>query len=444
MKRQVWIDLTDLSRWTAHMTGIQRVVYNVAFHFHEKGTARFFAYNRDQGFHEVDFALISEVLRGPHLKAAAAKQPGFPLRQIHLALSFPSRASGALYRRTSFAFQERFRGTRAQILRQVQDARLQRSGVQPAPPVAHPFSDGDVLLLLGASWSDNHILALSVIKRTVRLSIVHAIMDLIPVKLPQFFVFGIGRDFMTHMFDVFSVSDHLLAISENTRLDAIEFQQRMNLPAVPISVFRLGDNSASTPAEVGPDPSIVPGEYVLAVGTLEVRKNYLALYNAWVIAAESGKPFPKLVIVGQTGWLADDFMYQAQADPRVADSIVILRSVGDEELAWLYANCLLTAYPSWYEGWGLPVGESLHFGKLCIASSASSVPEIAGDLIDYCAPYDVRGFYETIRRYVDDPAALAEREARIAREYVPTSWERSYDDCVVALEALEAGTGASE
>jgi glycosyltransferase involved in cell wall biosynthesis len=439
MTRHVWIDLTDLGRWTGHMTGIQRVVFNVAARYHEHGTARFFAFTRGVGFREVDFA---DVAAGMALGGPTHTQPSAARSFMHLAMGFPARSAGALYRRTTPGFKDFFRRTRSELLERRMELQLRRRGVQEQQAMPHPFGSGDVLLLLGASWSENHIPALNVIKRGLDVTVVHAIMDLIPIRLPQFFVDGIGREFLHHMFEVFAVSDHLLAISENTKKDSEQFQRDMSLPQVPISVFRLGDDSTATVADSSPDPRVVPGAYVLAVGTLEVRKNYIALYNAWVIAAEAGTPMPTLVIVGQPGWLADDFIYQAQADPRVEGKIVLLTSVGDEHLAWLYANCLFTAYPSWYEGWGLPVAESLHYGKLCVASSTSSVPEIAGDLIEYREPHDARGFYEVISRYANDPDALAAAEARIAAEYAPTTWERSYADTRAAIAAITAGDAA--
>ena len=60
----------------------------------------------------------------------------------------------------------------------------------------------------------------------------------------------------------------------------------------------------------------------------------------------------------------------------------------DVELALLYRKCLLTMFPSLAEGWGLPVGESLAYGKICIASRAGAIPEVGGELVDYVDPYD--------------------------------------------------------
>jgi glycosyltransferase involved in cell wall biosynthesis len=78
-----------------------------------------------------------------------------------------------------------------------------------------------------------------------------------------------------------------------------------------------------------------------------------------------------------------------------------------------------------YEGWGLPVAESLGYGKLCVTSHASSIPEIAGDLNDYFSPYDTEECMKKIQLYTDGDR-LARKERRIRSEYRQTSWKQTY------------------
>jgi glycosyltransferase involved in cell wall biosynthesis len=112
-------------------------------------------------------------------------------------------------------------------------------------------------------------------------------------------------------------------------------------------------------------------------------------------------------------------------DERVNKRIVILDRVNDDELAVLYQHCLFTLYPSLYEGWGLPVAEALAFGKFCVASRTSSIPEVGGDLIDYCDPWNAQEWADTIRRYVQDRASLAARSRRIQQDFRSISWEET-------------------
>ncbi len=94
----------------------------------------------------------------------------------------------------------------------------------------------------------------------------------------------------------------------------------------------------------------------------------------------------------------------------------------DNTLHGLYRACLFTMFPSTYEGWGLPVSESLAHGKLCLASNASSIPEIGGDLIDYYAPDNLEECLELTEQAIFDPRYRAEKEERIRQEYRMPSW----------------------
>jgi glycosyltransferase involved in cell wall biosynthesis len=163
---------------------------------------------------------------------------------------------------------------------------------------------------------------------------------------------------------------------------------------------------------------------------VESRKNHLLLYQVWERARESGVMLPDLVIVGRMGWAAADAVYAMKNDPTVRASIHLLNEVSDAQLEWLYANCLLTIYPSLYEGWGLPIAESLARGKVCLASSSSAMPEVAGDLVDYFSPYDAGECLRLVERYLD-PAVLAARVRQMREQYPVTRW----DDTVRQLEA---------
>jgi glycosyltransferase involved in cell wall biosynthesis len=110
-------------------------------------------------------------------------------------------------------------------------------------------------------------------------------------------------------------------------------------------------------------------------------------------------------------------------DPRTKDYIRILNNVSDSDLMHLYRNCMMTAFPSLYEGWGLPVAESLAAGKYCLASNAASIPEVGGELLDYLEPWDVSAWVAELQKYAFDPLALAAKEEAIKRDYKPVAWK---------------------
>ena len=104
------------------------------------------------------------------------------------------------------------------------------------------------------------------------------------------------------------------------------------------------------------------------------------------------------------------------------DRIVHLEDVADPELADFYRACAFTIFPSLAEGWGLPVAESLATGKFCLASNATAIPEVGGDLVGYFDPADAEDCFRKIEDYILDRKRLAVAERRIKTGYRGRSW----------------------
>jgi glycosyltransferase involved in cell wall biosynthesis len=88
-----------------------------------------------------------------------------------------------------------------------------------------------------------------------------------------------------------------------------------------------------------------------------------------------------------------------------------------------------------YEGWGLPVAESFAYGKPCVSSDISSMPEIAGDLAVYFSPYDAAGCLEAISTYLE-PNKLQKMAERVQAEYKPTTWRQTTYQVHAAVKRL--------
>ena len=102
-----------------------------------------------------------------------------------------------------------------------------------------------------------------------------------------------------------------------------------------------------------------PRPFVLCVGTIERRKNQINLVRAW-LALSHRRTMPLLVLAGRFGGMSDDvrILLERQQCP-----VKVIEGPSDEDLGALYATCQFTVFPSHFEGWGIPVGESLWFGK---------------------------------------------------------------------------------
>lgn len=138
-------------------------------------------------------------------------------------------------------------------------------------------------------------------------------------------------------------------------------------------------------------------DFVVCVGTIEARKNQAVLVRAWGELARERR-MPVLILVGKFAHNAEPIRIILDRDkPPVA----ILENANDAMLAQLYRDCRFTIFPSLFEGWGLPVGESLWFGKPCLASKASSVPEVGGDHAVYFDPLSIDDIKDKIRGHLD-------------------------------------------
>jgi glycosyltransferase involved in cell wall biosynthesis len=123
-------------------------------------------------------------------------------------------------------------------------------------------------------------------------------------------------------------------------------------------------------------------------------------------------------------------------DPETKDKFVILEQASDEELSWLYENCQFSVYPSFYEGWGLPIAESIAHGTPCICSNTSSMPEIAGDLLTYFSPASTDECLQAITGLLK-PGALDKAKDRL-KDYKPVAWNDTFNSVNARLETLDA------
>jgi len=176
----------------------------------------------------------------------------------------------------------------------------------------------------------------------------------------------------------------------------------------------------------------LPELFVLCVGTLEPRKNVPTLIRAFRQAAVPGLG---LVLVGRRGW-HDAPIRAALQESGSEGSIRVLERVTDEDLPVLYSMALATVLPSWYEGFGFPVVESMACGTPVVCSSAASLPEVAGDAALQVAPQDVGGWATAIRTVVDQPALRRELRDKGFRQASRFSAESMARAMLSAYEAL--------
>lgn len=397
----IWIDVTEVKYWKGHYTGIQRVItklgeelatdeskFKTCYYEHATNTFREYKYNLSQ---EIVYEQID-------------KPPVYRSKVTTLVekvkLKSPRRLKDQL--------------RRCGRLLKIDNLRY---------PVVD-FSPGDTLLLPGAFWIYPFD-QISQLKTQKSIRVAGIMYDLVPLVVPQYTAPVTVEGFAARFESALRTFDLWFAISKNTKVDMLAEASKHDLAINEnaVTVIKLGgDELNKLPAAARPtNLPLEFNDFALFVSTLEARKNQALIYQAIKRLQEQGKKHLPILLVGKHGWLSDDIVYILKHDKSIEGKLLWLDRVDDRGLHWLYENCNFTIYPSYYEGWGLPVAESLVYAKPCIASNSSSIPEVAGELIEYFSPFSSDELAKLLVLY-SKPAYLSKRQ-KIIKGYKPPSWK---------------------
>jgi len=476
----IWYDVSDLTTWTLpHLTGIQRTTIGILNGLMQRGikprlvrfdvTRRRFlvldvadlpaAVRRHLPWApcvsatERPLAILPGATATPATPSAPPKPAGRRWKPQELILGTSGTAaelrtafrefkasSRQLSKTASRWARVRFRET---SLLPMMPSRLGHR-TKPLPALPSGESDvivaGDVLLSLGASWPIAGHAEAAAALRARGVAVLRMIYDLIPVIKPQWVDEPTVRQVTGWARNVLTESDHVLTIS-NFSLQEIErycAESRFAVP--PATVVRLGDALESCHDQTPPLPRFVPHRpFFICVSTLDVRKNHRLLYDAWqVLASRDPEGCPDLVCLGLPHVYVTELMREIRQDRAVNGRIHLLHGIEDAELAWYYRHCAATIYPSRYEGWGLPVAESLGHGRLCLASNATSIPEISRELPAFFDPLDTHGLVALVEQTLRDHDWVRCREAEIQARFQATPWTHTAGQVIAAIEAARA------
>ncbi|MBM1817427.1 glycosyltransferase family 4 protein [Pseudosulfitobacter pseudonitzschiae] len=317
--------------------------------------------------------------------------------------------------------------------------------------VSEVIRPGDQLIILGAIWNiDGLEPALQRLKDAKGIKIYQLVHDLIPIIATKHIAADFSGEFYHWLLSSIGYCDRFIANSQNTARDLQRFMDEVGEQR-PIDVVPLAQkfdvvhsNQVKDPKKPfksrlksleGVDHSVLnltKSPFVLVVGTMESRKNLWRLAQAWQrLTHTPGLDVPKLVFAGKPGWYNDDFETLMKATGNLGGWVQFSKRPSDTELGFLYESCLFTATVSVYEGWGLPIGESLSFGKTAVVADNSSMPEVGGDLVEYCDAHSISSIYDACHKLIANPDHRRALEKRISQASL-----RTWDD--VTTELLEA------
>ena len=218
----------------------------------------------------------------------------------------------------------------------------------------------------------------------------------------------------------------ILTLSEFSRRDVIEIytvdpDRVLVTPAAAPANFAPVENETEL-KDIRERYGIKPN-YLLSLGSIQPRKNLARLIEAYALlrTSRAGDQLPQLVIAGKRGWLDNEIQRAAQRENR-NESIKFIGYVPEKDLPALYSAAICFVYPSFFEGFGLPVLEAMQCGTPVIAGNRTSLPEVAGAAALLFDPFDTRALAEAIGRIIDSPDTRAELRVKGLERARNFSW----------------------
>lgn len=229
--------------------------------------------------------------------------------------------------------------------------------------------------------------------------------------------------FENHFFKNIIRSDAIITGSEFSKQEILE---RLNFRDKDIHVIYHGidHNLFKVNFDLNLNFSI-PDKFIFSVGSIEPRKNLLGLLEAYDLLEDNFKKEYKLVLAGFKGWSNKEIMTLIEKNK---ENIHYLGFISDLELVKVYNLATCFIFPSFYEGFGLPVLESMACGTPVICSNTSSLPEVGGDAVVYCNPYDLNDIKNKIEIVLNDENLQKEMIKNGLERAKLFSWEKSAED----------------
>lgn len=277
--------------------------------------------------------------------------------------------------------------------------------------------------------------------RLRRVRAVFTLHDTAYLRFPRYHLLQ-NRVYLTAMMPRFlAQADRIIAVSEATRRDALN---DYSLDPAKIEVIPEGVDQRFKPqSDLALQAAIraryaLPAQFILSVGTIEPRKNLPTLLEAYA-ALRARHPGLGLVVAGGKGWLFQDFFDRLRA-LGLEQQVRLTGYVADQDLPGLLSAAEVFAFPSFYEGFGLPPLEAMACGVPVVCSNTSSLPEVVGQAGLLLPPNNPRAWVEALDQLLANPARRAEMRALGLARAKEFTWEAAAQRTLAVYQSvLEAG-----
>jgi hypothetical protein len=295
-------------------------------------------------------------------------------------------------------------------------------------------ANGAGCILLNTGHTGLHEAVYVTMLRQLDVRPVFVVHDLIPITHPEYCRAGEGALHQQRMRHVLMLGSGVVTNSQNTLNDLRQFAQQLQLPMPPAVVGLLAPGHGVYTVDARP----IPEPYFVVLSTIEPRKNHLLLLQVWRrLIEQHGVSTPRLVVIGQRGWECENIVDMLERCAVLKGFVTELSDCTDETLVNYLHHAQALLFPSFAEGYGMPLVEALSLGVPVIASDLGVFREIAEEIPDYIDPLDGVRWAQSIMDYAQPQSAARIAQLDRIASFKTPQWAAHF----VAVDALLAQLG---
>lgn len=264
--------------------------------------------------------------------------------------------------------------------------------------------------------------------------------DIIPVTHPAYVHENTIVNFMDYLGSHLLFGDLIVASTKATQNALDMLTNQLGITGPPVLVDPLGSDLERTEERIiscnkALKNATESGKYVLMVGTIEPRKNHSLILKAFERNLfDQGL---NLIIAGRWGWQVEELKDYIMSHPRLGSQLFLFSELQDQDILYLYQNAYLFAFPSFVEGYGLPVVEALTLGTPVLASNIDVLRELGQDWCNYFDPHEPEEFIHLVMSCLESEAQYEHIRKKIMT-YEPVSWNKAVEKMINNLNTLKS------
>lgn len=257
--------------------------------------------------------------------------------------------------------------------------------------------------------------------------------DLIPLTHPEYCRSGEHKRHTARMMTVLEIGHGVIANSAVTRDELADYARAQGRPMPPAVVAHLAPGRLPTPAA----DALLAEPYFVMLGTIEPRKNHWFMLQLWrQIVEQFGNAAPKLVVIGQRGWECENVVDLLERCGALKGQVHEISDCSDADLSTWLSGARALLFPSFVEGFGMPLIEALAMGVPVIASDLPVFREVAGNIPEYVNPLDGVRWRDLVVEYSRSDSAARRNQLERMRGYAPPTWTAHFNQVEMLMERL--------